>query len=308
MPRPLTVAAAQMGPVGPAETRAEVVRRLTDLLRQAHARGAELVVFPECALVPFFPHWWIADEAELDSYFEADVPNDATRPLFEAAARLGVGFCLGFAERADDGGRVRRFNTSVLVQRDGRVVGKYRKVHLPGHAEHRPANPFQNLEKRYFEVGNLGFPAWPCFGGTAAMLICNDRRWPEAWRCAGLAGAELVAVGYNTPRHFPEHPETDRLADFHHLLSLQAGAYQNGLWVVAAGKAGFECGVEQIGSSAVVAPSGEVVAVASTVGDEVVTARIDLDVARSYRDGVWNLARNRRPEHYGAITAVPVNG
>ena len=85
------------------------------------------------------------------------------------------------------------------------------------------------------------------------MLVCNDRRWPEAWRCVGLAGAEFVLVGYNTPRHYPEHPETDRLADFHHLLSLQAGAYQNGLWVVAAAKAGTECGVEQIGSSAVVA-------------------------------------------------------
>lgn len=305
MPRPLTVAAAQMGPIGRTEDRPAVVRRLVALLREAHGRGAEVVTFPECALVPFFAHWWVADERELDSYFEADLPNAATAPLFEEAARLGVGFCLGYAERAVEGGAGRRFNTSVLVGRDGAVIGKYRKVHLPGHADHRPANPFQNLEKRYFEVGNLGFPAWPCFGGTAAMLICNDRRWPEAWRCAGLAGAELVLVGYNTPRHYPEHPETDRLADFHHLLSLQAGAYQNGLWVAAAAKAGTECGVEQIGSSAIVAPSGEVVAVASTVGDEVVTARIDLDAARNYRDGVWNLARNRRPEHYAPVTAPP---
>lgn len=304
MARLLTVAAAQMGPIDPAESRADVVRRLTGLFREAHARGAGLVCFPECALVPFFPHWWVEDERELDAYFEAEVPNAATRPLFDEAARLGVGFCLGYAERVVEGGRTRRFNTSVLVERDGRVVGKYRKVHLPGHADHRPANPFQNLEKRYFEVGDLGFPAWPCFGGVGAMLICNDRRWPEAWRCVGLAGAEVVLVGYNTPRHYPEHPETDRLADFQHLLSLQAGAYQNGLWVVAAAKAGVECGVEQIGSSAVVAPSGEVVAVASTTGDEVVMARIDLDVARSYRDGVWNLARNRRPEHYGPVTAA----
>ncbi len=93
MARHLTVAAAQTGPIDPAETRAGVVRRLTALLREAHARGAELVVFPECALVPFFPHWWVEDDRELDAYFEDEVPNAATRPLFDEAARLGVGFC-----------------------------------------------------------------------------------------------------------------------------------------------------------------------------------------------------------------------
>src|SRR3954463_12666718 len=99
MPRYLTVAAAQMGPIDPGEGRPAVVRRLVGLLREAHGRGAELVVFPACALVPFFAHWGCEALRELDPYFEDEVPGPATRPLFDEAAKLGVGFCLGYAER-----------------------------------------------------------------------------------------------------------------------------------------------------------------------------------------------------------------
>ena len=77
---------------------------------------------------------------------------------------------------------------------DGRIVGKYRKVHLPGHADHREGIPFQHLEKRYFEVGNLGFPVWRAFDTIVGMMICNDRRWPEAYRVMGLQGVELIAA------------------------------------------------------------------------------------------------------------------
>ncbi|MBC8112766.1 MAG: N-carbamoyl-D-amino-acid hydrolase, partial [Candidatus Saccharimonas sp.] len=178
MSRFLTIAAAQLGPIPRTASRREVVSRLIDLLRQASERGCQLVVFPECALTPFFPHWWIEDQAEIDSYFERSLPGPDTQPLFDEAARLGIGFCLGYAELTTDGDRVRRFNSTVLVERDGRIVGHYRKVHLPGHRDHRPGNPFQNLERCYFEPGDLGFPVWSAFGGRVGMLICNDRRWP----------------------------------------------------------------------------------------------------------------------------------
>lgn len=125
MSRPVLVAAAQMGPVTSSESRTEVVKRLVQLLQEAAARRAELVVFPEAALTPFFPHWLVSDGAELDAYFEASMPNPRVQPLFDEAARLGVGFYLGYAERANEGGRPRRFNSSVLVERDGRIVGKY---------------------------------------------------------------------------------------------------------------------------------------------------------------------------------------
>lgn len=302
MSRPVLVATAQMGPVPAAESRRSVVVRLVDLLREAASRRAQLVVFPEAALTPFFPHWLVADEAELDSYFEDSMPHAVVQPLFDEAARLGVGFYLGYAERNTEGGKVRRFNTSVLVERDGSIVGIYRKIHLPGYHQVDDSHPFQNLEKRYFDVGNLGFPVWPAFGGRVGMCICNDRRWPETYRVMGLQGVELVALGYNTPVHNPAMPQTDRLADFHNQLSMQSGAYQNGTWVVGTAKAGLEEGVRQIGGSCIIAPSGEIVAQATTDEDEVVTALCDLDHCKSYKENIFNLAAHRRPEHYGQIT------
>jgi N-carbamoyl-D-amino-acid hydrolase len=304
MNRVVRVAAAQMGPVEGSENRAAVVRRLTDLLRDGAARGAELVVFPEAALTPFFPHWTVASEEELDSYFEESMPNTAVQPLFAAAAELGVGFCLGYAElcRNPDGSTC-RFNSAVLVERDGRKVGHYRKIHLPGYKDIQPDQPFQNLEKRYFEVGDLGFGVWSAFGGRVGMCICNDRRWCETYRVMGLRRVELVLVGYNTPVHNPAFPRSDRLAEFHSQLSMQAGAYQNATWVVGVAKAGVEAGVHQIGGTCVIAPTGEVVAKALTEEDEVVVADCDLDLARAYKEFVFDLAANRRPEHYALITA-----
>ena len=304
MTRVVRVAAAQMGPVDPSENRAAVVRRLTDLLRDGAARGAELVVFPEAALTPFFPHWTVASEEELDSYFEQAMPNPNVRPLFDAAAELGVGFALGYAElsRSPDGS-TSRYNSAILVERDGRTVGHYRKIHLPGYKDVQPDQPFQNLEKRYFEVGDLGFGVWPAFGGRVGMCICNDRRWCETYRVMGLQGVELVLLGYNTPIHNPAFPQSDRLAEFQSQLSMQAGAYQNATWVVGVAKAGVEAGVHQIGGTCVIAPTGEVVAKALTDGDEIVMGWCDLDLARAYKEFVFDLAANRRPEHYAPLTA-----
>jgi predicted amidohydrolase len=300
MPRYLTVAAAQSGPISRTTPRPEVVARLIEQLREARARGAELVVFTEVALTAFFAHWWIDDEAELDAWFEREMPGPQTQPLFDEAKRLGIGFCLGYAELAIENGVKHRYNTNVLVERDGRIVGKYRKIHLPGHVEHRPQNPFQNLEQRYFEVGNLPLRPWRCFGGVVGTCICNDRRWPETYRVLALGGAEMIVVGYNTPDHIPEHPMMNHLVDFHNRLSMQAGAYQNGLWVVGVAKAGVEEGVSQIGQSMIIAPSGEVVAMASTMGDELLVYRCDLDLSQEYRR-LFNFAKNRSPEHYGPI-------
>ena len=202
---------------------------------------------------------------------------------------------------AIEGGVAHHFNTSILVDKDGRIVGKYRKIHLPGHAEHEPSRPFQNLEKRYFEVGNLGFPVFRAFGGIVGMAICNDRRWPETYRVMGLQGVEMVLLGYNTPVHNPPSPEHDNLAHFHNALVMQAGAYQNGCWVVGVAKAGTEDGVRQIGNSMIVAPSGEIVAACSTEGDELAIARCDLDLTLSYKNTTFNFAKHRQPQAYGLI-------
>ncbi len=301
MSRLLTVGAAQLGPIQRADGRPQVVKRLLDLLHQAKAHGCDLVVFPELALTTFFPRWWMEDQAEIDAFFEGEMPGPETRPLFEEAQRLGIGFCLGYAELADEGGMARRFNTSILVDAGGRIVGKYRKIHLPGHAEHEPWRAFQHLEKRYFEVGDLGWRVWRAFGGLLGMCICNDRRWPETYRVMGLQGVEMVLLGYNTPVHHPPAPEHDLLGNFHNQLSMQAGAYQNGTWVVGVAKCGREEGCDMIGQSQIIAPSGETVAMCTTLGDELCVARCDLDLTRSYKETTFNFARHRRPEHYRLI-------
>jgi hypothetical protein len=301
MTRIVTVGAAQLGPIARAETRAQVVMRLLALMRQAKAHGCDLVVYPELALTTFFPRWHFERQAEIDAFFERAMPSAETQPLFDAARELGIGFYLGYAELADEGGRTRRFNASILVDKAGRIVGKYRKVHLPGHVEHEPWRRFQHLEKRYFETGDLGFPVFRAFGGIVGMCICNDRRWPETYRVMGLQGVEMVLLGYNTPVHNPPAPEHDALSNFHNELVMQSGAYQNGTWVVGVAKAGCEEGVDQIGNSIIVAPSGEIVAACTTLGDELAIARCDLDLTKSYKSTVFNFAKHREPQAYGLI-------
>ena len=302
MTRHLITASAQMGPIAKSETRKDTVGRLLEMMREAHGRGAKLVVFTEMALTTFFPRWMIEDEAELDSYYETAMPSPATQPLFDEAAKLGIGFYLGYAELVVKAGVKHRYNTAILVDQTGKIVGKYRKVHLPGWAEPLPDRAFQHLEKRYFEPGDLGFPVWRTMGGIMGMAICNDRRWPETYRVMGLQGVEMVMLGYNTPfGHLNQQP-MDSLTLFHNHLSLQAGAYQNATWVVGTAKCGNEEGSSMGGQSVIVAPSGEIVAQAVTVEDEVITAKCDLDMGRIYKETVFNFTLHRRPEAYTLIT------
>lgn len=293
------VAAAQLGPVPLAAGRQSTVERLIGLLDSAADQGAELVVFPELALTSFFAHWLIEDDAELRGFYERSMPSADTQALFDAAQARQLSFVIGFAEETDDR---RLFNTAALIDDEGSERLRYRKIHLPGFREYQPDAQHQNLEKRYFEVGDLGFPVAQWHQTTVGLAICNDRRWAETYRVLALQGAELVCLGYNTPVKTPHLPETDRLTDFHNHLAMQAGAYQNSLWVVAAAKAGVEEGVDQIGGSAIIAPSGEIVASAVGKGDELVIADIDLDMSARYRKDIFSFTQHRRPEHYGLIS------
>jgi predicted amidohydrolase len=269
-------------------------------MREAHHLRCDLIAFPELALTTFFPRWPIEDEEELDSFYEQEMPGPETRILFEEAARLGIAFTLGYAELERSGGGKRRFNTSILVDKSGRIVGKYRKVHLPGHADVLD-RPGQHLEKRFFEVGDFGFPVFRALGAILGMCICNDRRWPETYRVMGLQGVEMVLLGYNSPIGLGDPFELDALEPFHNHLVMQAGAYQNATWVVGCAKAGAEEGFNMIGQTCIIAPSGEIVAMCATMGDELVTRKCDLDFARPYRADIFNFAAHRRPEHYRLI-------
>jgi N-carbamoyl-D-amino-acid hydrolase len=298
MDRSFNLAVAQIGGVQPSEDRAAVVRRLVRLLEDAHGKGAEFIVYPELTLTTFFPRYWFDDPADIDRYFESAMPGGEVQALFERATALGVGFYLGYAELTPDG---HHYNTAILVDSAGVIQGKYRKVHLPGHAGKIEGLSAQHLEKRYFEVGDLGFGVFEVDGIRFGMCLCNDRRWPEVYRVLALQGADVAVLGYNTPMEVPGWQEEPHSKMSTHLLCLRAGAYQNAMWVAAAGKSGDEDGSHLIGGSAIAAPSGEIVAKARTEADEVVMTPVDLDYSEPYRQSVFNFSAHRRPENYSLI-------
>ena len=300
MNRILTVGGAQLGPVQRNHTRADVVERLLVLLRDGASRGCQLVVFPELALTTFFPRWYTDVPADIDAWYEREMPSPVTQPLFDEAKRLGVGFQLGYAELTADG---HHYNTSIMVERNGAVVAKYRKVHIPGHEEYEPWRAFQHLERYYFESGPDGFAVHRAFGAIVGMATCNDRRWPETYRVMGLQGVELIGIGYNTPIHYAPDPGQNALQLFHNDLCMAGGAYQNGTWVVGVAKGGTEEGVESLAQSAIFAPSGQVVARALSTGDELLVAACDLDMCDKFKHTLFQMERYREPQHYSIITA-----
>ncbi len=299
--RVINVAVAQMGPIQKDETRDIVVQRMLALMRDAQKQKADLIVYPELALTTFFPRYYYTEQAEIDQWFEREMPNPATQPLFDLARSAGMAISLGYAELTPDN---HRFNTCILTDKEANIIGKYRKVHLPGHAEYDTQRAFQHLEKYYFEPGDLGFPVWRAMGGTFGMCICNDRRWPETYRVMGLQGVEMVLLGYNTPsvnsQKSGEGPEK-RL--FHSALVVQSGAYQNSTWVVSVAKAGLEDGHPLIGGSIIANPDGEIVAQCTSEDDELIVHPCDLDDTVFGKETIFDFARHRRIEHYGRITA-----
>ena len=297
--REIVIGGAQMGPIQKAEGRDAVVARMIRLLEQAAAERCTLVVFPELTLTTFFPRWYMEDQAEVDRWFEREMPNAATEPLFARARELGIAISLGYAELTPDG---HHFNTQILTDRQANIIGKYRKVHLPGHDEFDRERAFQHLEKRYFEPGDIGFPVWRTQDAIMGMCICNDRRWPEVYRVMGLQGVELVMLGYNTPS------VNSQLADegvekrlYHSELVMKAGAYQNATWVVGVAKAGVEDEHPLMGGSMIVDPNGFVVARTEGEDDELMVHACDMDLCNFGKSTIFDFARHRRPEHYGLI-------
>ncbi|KAF3763890.1 carbon-nitrogen hydrolase [Cryphonectria parasitica EP155] len=324
-PRLVTVAAAQMGPNQLADTRESILTRMLTLLNSAADQGARLVVFPELALTTFFPRHQIDDPIKKAEFFEPEshasphavVDSPRVRALFERARERKVDVHLGYAERwTDEKGETRDYNSALYYSGvEGRVVGKYRKVHLPGTVDPIPDKTGrgvdQQLEKRYFTPGDLGFQAFRAPGlaqqqgrgdPIVGMIICNDRRWAEAWRCYGLQGVEIVLDGYNTTAYArqydgtPEEQEAEAL--FHHRLSCQSGSYTNACFSINVGKCGVEDGGALIAGSIIYDPDGHVVAESTSKGDELVVATIDLAKCRKGKERVFAFDRHRRTEHY----------
>ncbi|KAI5272149.1 carbon-nitrogen hydrolase [Aureobasidium subglaciale] len=342
MPRILKVAAAQVGAVHRDADRAETLSRLISLLDKAASQKVQLVLYPECTFTTFFPRHLFASQSELDTYFEHNddlLSSPFTAPLFQKAAEYGIDISVGFAERTEEG---TGYNTCIYFSASqGKMINKYRKVHLPGTVE-----PFSDpeavnqLEKRYFTPGNLGFPAFrapnllPSSSITTkqssgitgsvvekqdqgkgdpvlGMMICNDRRWPEVWRSYALQGAELLLIGYNTVAHSPHlwgttkpmtEEEAEKEALFHSKLVQQSNSYMNSVFSISAARCGLDDNhYNLISGSAIINPEGHVLAESTTKDDELVVAEIDLEECRQGREKTFDFERHRRTEAYARI-------
>lgn len=288
--RTLTVAAAQTGPVLAPDDMRPGVEAACAMIEQAAARGADVICFSELFLTPFFPN-------RLESRFEhwfLTLPDPVVQPLFDAARRHAIGVVFPYGER--DG---RHFhNSTAIVSREGRIVGTYRKTHIPAIFPSNLRGGTGSYEKFYFTPGSA-LPVFELDGVKVGVQICYDRKFPEGSRALAVQGAEVIFM----PICAATYGET-KLRDHTWDLPLRARAYENGVFVVAVNRAGDEDGRRHMGRSMIVSPVGaEILAQAGEDEPDLLVATLNLEeVATAQKSLPW--WRDRRPELYGSLAAV----
>ena len=263
--------------------KAEAIEKHVGLIAKAAADGAQIACLQEIFNGPYFP-------AEQDPKWYATAERDdgptVTR-MRELARDHGMALVVPFYEEAQPGVY---YNSAVVIERDGSVLGKYRKTHIP------QVGPCF-WEKFYFKPGNLGYPVFETSVGRVGLIICYDRHFPEVARQLGLKGAELV---------FNPSATVESLSRYLWELEQPAHAVANGYWIAAINRVGTEEPLNPhrfYGSSYFCDPRGQIVARASEDADEVLVADVDLDKAREVRN-TWQFLRDRRPETYGELTEL----
>jgi len=258
----------------------EAIDKHIKMIADAAGQGAEVVGLQEIFHGPYFcaeqdPKWYDTAEPE-------DGPTVSR--MREVAREHGVVLIVPWYEEAQPGVY---YNTACVIERDGTVLGKYRKTHIPH------VGPCF-WEKFYFKPGNLGYPVWDTSVGRIGLIICYDRHFPEVARELGLKGAELV---------FNPSATVESLSRYLWELEQPAHAVANGFWIAASNRVGVEAPLNNskfYGSSYFCSPRGKIVAQASDSEDEVLVADLDLDEIREVRN-TWQFFRDRRPETYGEL-------
>ena len=260
----------------------DAVDKHIKMIADAAGQGAQVVGLQEIFHGPYFcaeqdPKWYETAEPET---------GPTVSRMREVAREHGIVLIVPWYEEEQPGVY---YNTACVIERDGTIVGKYRKTHIPH------VGPCF-WEKFYFKPGNLGYPVFDTSVGRIGLIICYDRHFPEVARELGIKGAELV---------FNPSATVESLSRYLWELEQPAHAVANGFWMAASNRVGVEAPLNPArfyGSSYFCSPRGKIIAQASDSDDEVLVADLDLDEIREVRN-TWQFFRDRRPETYGELVA-----
>jgi N-carbamoylputrescine amidase len=283
----VTVAAAQMTPGGRDEP--SNLDRAEELVREAASAGAQVILLPELFEGPYFPKDQASEHFERARALDG---HPAVERMQKLAAELEVVLPVSVFERAGQA----HFNTTVMVDADGSVLGAYRKTHIPDGPGY--------TEKFYFNPGDGQLQVWRTRHADIGLAICWDQWFPEVARILALRGAEVLlyptAIGSE-----PEEPGYDSSGHWQRVMQGHAGA--NLVPVVATNRTGHEEGrtasLDFYGRSFIADETGAVVAEAGRDGEEIIMATFDRDDLRRRRAG-WGLFRDRRPDLYGPLLSL----
>lgn len=256
------------------------------LVRKAAAKGAQIVCLPELYRSPYFPQ---EDRVKAEHLAET-IPGESTAAFSRLARELKIVVLLPLFERAG----TRFYNTVAVIDADGKLLGSYRKVHIP----HDPLF----YEKTYFRPGDLGFKVFKTRYAAVSALICYDQWFPEAARASVLAGAEILfyptAIGYIKGETPPEGDWREAWVTIQ-----RSHAIANGVHVAAVNRAGTEGKLKFFGTSFVADAFGNVLKRGSLDREEVLVVPVDLSLNRHIREG-WGFLRNRRPDSYKTLVSA----
>ncbi len=275
-----------------ADTKDNILRLgegITDLAK----RGAQLIVLQELHNTLYFCQ---TEDVDLFDLAET-IPGPSTKLYCELAKKCGVVIVASLFEKRAPG---LYHNTAVVIESNGEIVGKYRKMHIPDDPAY--------YEKFYFTLGDLGFHSIQTSVGKLGVLVCWDQWYPEAARLMAMQGAEILiyptAIGY-ADNDTPEEQQRQRMA---WQTVMRGHAVANGLPVIAVNRVGFEpdpsgqtAGIQFWGTSFVAGPQGEIIYEASTDDEESIVVEMDMDRSEQVRRW-WPFLRDRRIDAYGDIT------